>query len=161
VPTSISIRRAMLADLAALLPLAEGIVARHVAFDAARYQHPPDVRAAYTELFTTHLADANSVIVVAEDDGIVIGYCFGEIAAPSLVELTGRHGKIHDLFVAPNARRGGVGGRMLDAAIDALRALGCPGGVLLGVAAQNTAAAALFRSRGFRPTLQEMTLGPP
>ena len=48
-------------------------------------------------------------------------------------------------------------GGPLDAAIQALGDLGVAD-VLLGVAAQNTAAAALFRRRGFRPTLQEMAL---
>lgn len=47
--------------------------------------------------------------------------------------------------------------RLLDAAIRALGELGAAD-ILLGVAAQNEAAAALFRRRGFRRTLQEMAL---
>ena len=85
---------------------------------------------------------------------------FGAVEAPSLVALTGHAGYIHDLYVAPSARRLGIGGRLLDAAVAGLRSVGCPGGVLLGVAPQNEAAAALFRGRGFRPALQEMALGP-
>lgn len=155
-----SIRRATLADLPDLLPLAEGLVREHIAFDATRYQAPADLAAAYTELFSEHIVSPSSIVAVAARDGGLHGYVFGGIEGPSLVALTGRTGWIHDLYVSPAARGLGLGGRLLDTAIDALRALDCPGGVMLGVAAQNATAAALFRSRGFRPSLQEMTLGP-
>jgi len=157
---SVVIRAATPSDVPALLPLARALVLQHVAFDRERYQPPTDLAAAYTELFGEHIGRAESVVVIAERAGEVLGYVFGEIVAPSLVEISGRTGWIHDLFVTPSARGLGVGGSLLDHAIDRLRTLGCPGGVMLGVAAQNTAAAALFRARGFRPGLQEMTLGP-
>lgn len=136
------------------------MVEQHVAFDRQRYQPPADLDGAYTELFHEHIGRAESVVVAAERGGEIIGYAFGEIAEPSLVAISGRCGWIHDLFVVPAARGLGIGRRLLDAAIDRLRTLDCPGGIMLGVAAQNTAAAALFRARGFRPGLQEMTLGP-
>lgn len=98
--------------------------------------------------------------MVAERDEKLVGYVFGAVEPPSLVMLTGQAGWIHDLYVSADARQLGVGGRLLDTAVAELRRIGCPGGVLLGVAVQNVAAAALFRSRGFRPALQEMALGP-
>jgi ribosomal protein S18 acetylase RimI-like enzyme len=140
--------------------LAEELVRRHVAYDPGRYQPPDDVAAAYAELFGRHVGDPASVVMVADRGGELVGYVFGVVEPPSLVALAGRAGWIHDLYVTAGVRRRGVGGRLLDAAVAGLRRIGCPGGVLLGVAAQNVAAAALFRGRGFRPTLQEMTLGP-
>jgi ribosomal protein S18 acetylase RimI-like enzyme len=157
---TIPIRAATDAGRPALCQLAVELVRQHVGYDPARYQPPADVAAAYAELFAYQIGRPESVVLVADDGGRVVGYVFGAVEAPSLVALTGRAGWVHDLYVAPAARGQGTGGRLLDAAVAALRRLGCPGGVLLGVAAQNRAAAGLFRGRGFRPTLQEMALGP-
>jgi ribosomal protein S18 acetylase RimI-like enzyme len=159
-PDSITIRRAAAADLPALCRLSEALVLQHVAYDPGRYQPPTDLSFAYAELFSEHISRPTSVVVVADRNGELVGYVFGEVVPPSLVELAGQAGWIHDLYVSPAARGLGAGGRLLDAAVAGLRSLGCPGGVLLGVAAQNIAAAALFKGRGFRPTLQEMGLGP-
>jgi len=155
-----SIRTAVAGDLPALCRLAEELVRQHVAYDPGRYQPPVDVAAAYSELLGRHIDDAASVVAVGDRRGELVGYVFGVVEPPSLVALAGRVGWIHDLYVSADARRLGVGGRLLDMAVTGLRRIGCPGGVLLGVAAQNVAAAALFRSRGFRPTLHEMALGP-
>ncbi len=157
---TIIIRTAVAADLPALCRLAEELVKRHVAFDPGRYQPPVDVAAAYAELLGKHVGDPASVVVVADRGGELVGYVFGAVEPPSLVMLTGQAGWIHDLYVSAEARQRGVGGRLLDTAVARLRRIGCPGGVLLGVAVQNVAAAALFRGRGFRPALQEMALGP-
>jgi ribosomal protein S18 acetylase RimI-like enzyme len=156
----IGIRRATLADLPALCRLAEALVGQHVGYDAGRYQPPEDLVSAYSKLFREQIDSPGAVVVVAELNGEVVGYVLGMIEPPSLVGLTARSGWIHDIYMAPRARGLGGGSRLLDAAIDGLVSIGCPGGVLLGVAPQNWAAAALFRKRGFRATLQEMSLGP-
>jgi len=159
-PETITIRSAVAADVPALCRLAEELVRQHVAYDRGRYQTPPDVAGAYAGLFAEHVGRPESVVVVAERSDGLVGYVFGVVEPPSLVALTGPAGWIHDLYVSPAARGHGAGGRLLDAAVARLRRIGCPGGVLLVVAVQNAAAAALFRGRGFRPTLLEMTLGP-
>ena len=158
--TGIAIRPATEADIPALGPLAEALARQHIGYDAGRYQLPTDVSAAFAELFTTHLRQSDAVLLVADRGGELVGYVFGMVEPANLVELSGRAGWIHDLYVAPAARGVGLGGRLLDETLRRLRALGCPGGIMLAVAPQNTAAAALFRRYGFRPTLQEMTLGP-
>lgn len=157
---TITIRRAAAADLPALCQLAETLARQHAGYDPGRYQTPVDVATAYAELFSAHIDQPESVLMVADWDGEVVGYVFGAIEPPSLVELAGRVGWIHDLYVSPTARGRGAGSDLLDTALTRLRSLGCPGGVLLGVAAQNAAAVTLFRRRGFRATLQEMALGP-
>jgi ribosomal protein S18 acetylase RimI-like enzyme len=159
-PEPITIRRAVAADLPVLCRLSEALVHQHVAYDPGRYQPPTDVAFAYAQLFSEHIGRPTSVVEVGDRNGELVGYVFGEVVPPSLVELAGRTGWVHDLYVSPAARGLGAGGLLLDAAVARLQLLGCPGGILLSVAAQNVAAAALFRGRGFRPTLQEMTLGP-
>lgn len=157
---TVTIRVAAAADLPGLCQLAGELVQQHIGYDAGRYQPPADLVDAYAELFAQHVGKPGSVLLVADAGGEPVGYVFGAVEPPSLVALTGRAGWIHDLYVSPSARGLGTGGRLLDAAVTMLRSLGCPGGVLLGVAPQNAAAMALFRRRGFRATLQEMALGP-
>jgi RimJ/RimL family protein N-acetyltransferase len=156
----IVIRPAREADIPSVGRLAEALVRQHAAYDSGRYQFPADVAGAYAEVFTTHLHRDDSVLLVAERGGELVGYVFGRIEPASLIELRGQAGWIHDLYVSPAARGTGLGRRLLEEALRRLRATGCPGGLMLAVAPQNAAAAALFRQQGFRPTLQEMTLGP-
>jgi ribosomal protein S18 acetylase RimI-like enzyme len=151
------IRRAVMSDVPALCQLAELLARQHAGYDPARYRLPASVADAYAELLSNELGRADAVVLVAELSGVLIGFVYGRVEPPSLVALTGRAGWIHDLYVAADGRGRGTGRRLLDAAIQALGDLGVAD-VLLGVAAQNATAAALFQRRGFRPTLQEMTL---
>ncbi|HYV38563.1 MAG TPA: GNAT family N-acetyltransferase [Gemmataceae bacterium] len=140
-----------------LCRLAELLALQHAAYDPARYRLPKSVADAYADLLNEQLGRKDAVVLVAEDSGVLVGYAFARVEPPSLVSLTSTAGWIHDLYVVAEGRGRGTGARLLDAAIQALADLGVAD-VLLGVAAQNEAAAALFRRRGFRPALQEMAL---
>ena len=84
----------------------------------------------------TGLLGENGVFVVAEADG----FALGRLAGPEAELLT--------LAVRPEARRAGVGGRLMARFLEA-----CQGGgaeeVFLEVADGNTAAIALYRRVGF------------
>lgn len=151
------IRPAVPLDVPGICRLAELLARQHAAYDSLRYRLPMSVADAYAELVNEHLGRKDVVLLVAEVAGVLVGYVFARVEPPCLVALTGRVGWIHDLYVVPVGRGRRTGARLLDAAIRALGALGVAD-VLLGVAAQNEAAATLFRRRGFRPTLQEMAL---
>jgi ribosomal protein S18 acetylase RimI-like enzyme len=56
--------------------------------------------------------------------------------------------ELEDLFVSPDARRGGLGRALVAAAIDRVRERGC-GRIALDTAERNEAAVALYRSFGF------------
>ena len=58
--------------------------------------------------------------------------------------------------MAEGARRSGVGGQLLDATLRELDRRGVPR-VVLSTMVSNESAQRLFRSRGFRPTMLEMT----
>jgi ribosomal protein S18 acetylase RimI-like enzyme len=153
----VMIRQATTADLPALGRLAERLVRQHAAYDPARYRFPTAVADAYADLLREELGRIDAAVLAADDAGTLVGYAFARVEPASLVALTGPVGWIHDLYVATESRGRGIGSRLLDAAIEALGERGATD-ILLGVAAQNETAAALFRRRGFRPTLQEMTL---
>jgi ribosomal-protein-alanine N-acetyltransferase len=74
----------------------------------------------------------------------------GEIKGYLLARAVAGEGEILNLAVAPEARRHGLGGRLLEAGIDALAAAGARE-VFLEVREQNVAALQLYQRRGFRP----------
>jgi GNAT superfamily N-acetyltransferase len=154
---NVLIRPAETPDIPDLCRLAEQLALQHAAYDPARYWLPLSVADAYADLLREQLARDDAVVLVAEVAGVLVGYAFARVEPPSLLELTARVGWIHDLYVVADRRGCGTGARLLETTIQTLGELGVAN-VLLGVAAQNEAAAALFRRRGFRPSLQEMTL---
>jgi len=101
----VSVRRGTTEDLDALAPL----------FDAYRqfYEQrsdPPLSR----RFLSDRLSHDESVVLVAEEGGAAVGFTqlyplFSSISLGPIYVL-------NDLFVDPNARRAGVGGRLLDAA---------------------------------------------
>jgi ribosomal protein S18 acetylase RimI-like enzyme len=94
-----------------------------------------------------HLERGSSVLLLArDDDGRAVGFTqlyptWDSLAlAPRFV--------LYDLFVAPDARRGGVGRALLDAAATNARAAGAST-VSLDTAVDNAAAQALYISAGY------------
>ena len=95
--------------------------------------------------------------MVAELQGVIVGYVYAAVEPLSWKDLRGECGFIHDLLVTDAARGQGAGEALLNAAIEWLQQRGMPR-VVLGTAAQNARAQRLFERRGFRPTMIEMTL---
>jgi ribosomal protein S18 acetylase RimI-like enzyme len=65
------------------------------------------------------------------------------------LEYQGLTAEIDELFVSPDHRGQGLGGRLLDTAEESFRARGCTK-VFLQVGRDNDEARAFYRSRGFR-----------
>lgn len=151
------IRPAVESDIAGLCRLAELFVVQHATYDPARYRLPTSVPDAYMDLLEREIRDTDAVVLVAEFSAMLIGYAYARVEPPCLVALLGPAGWIHDLFVLEEKRGQGIGSRLLDATIQELIERKVTD-VLLGVAPQNQVAAALYRRRGFRPSLQEMVL---
>ena len=92
--------------------------------------------------FAPEFSDPYSWFCVAEIDGVVSGYVIARIVA--------RQGEIANIAVAPLRQRTGLGGTLLDAAVDAAEAAECEA-VWLEVRVSNNAARRLYESRGFAP----------
>jgi ribosomal protein S18 acetylase RimI-like enzyme len=104
------------------------------------------------ELREVKQAIERHIAVVAEDsDGALVGFALARRAGTRL-------GFVSDLYVAPPARRLGVGRELLRAVVERLRALGLDT-VRLEVVASNAAARAIYARWGFHE--QELTLDAP
>lgn len=130
----------------------------HYAFDRERFLEPREGAASgYAAFLGSRLDSPDDCIFVAEMDRTVAGYVWAALEPPSWKELRGPAGFVHDVAVIEEARRRGIGRRLMQEAIEWLRARGAPR-VILWTATPNESARALFRSLGFRETMVEMTM---
>ena len=155
--SGLSIRRATAADMPAVGRLGALLVRLHHEFDAARFiAASPSTPKGYASYLGTQLDDPDVVILVAENDGDVIGYTYAGVEGWDYMALRGPAGVLYDIVVDPAQRGQGVGRQLLDATLAMLAERGAPR-VVLSTAEQNEPAQRLFASAGFRRTMIEMT----
>lgn len=151
-----TIRRCEPADLPRVAALAGKLVRMHHAVDAARFLLPDKVEDGYAWWLERELARAEAVILVATHGDRIAGYAYGTREGRDWNMLLDEHGAIHDIFVAEDERRTGVGKQLVLAMVRELEALGAPR-VVLSTMVSNEPAQRLFATCGFRPTMLEMT----
>jgi ribosomal protein S18 acetylase RimI-like enzyme len=152
------IRPAKEADLPRVAALAGQLVRMHHDADAARFFLVDNVEDGYAWWFSRERQSADAVILVATRHDAIVGYAYGRLEERDWNMLLDAHGVLHDVFVAGEARRCGVGRLLVRAMVARLEELGAPR-VVLSTMVGNAAAQALFRDVGFRPTMLEMTRG--
>ena len=156
--TGIAVRPATAADLPALGRLGALLVRMHHELDPARFiAASPRTEGGYASWLGSQLENPQVIILVAAQDGDVLGYSYSEIEGSDYMSLRGPAGVLHDIVVDPAQRGAGVGGKLLEATLEAMAGRGAPQ-VVLWTAARNAAAQRLFARAGFRPTMVEMTL---
>ncbi len=152
------VRAATMGDLGPLGEMAGALVRFHHAIDDRRFFMARGVEQGYRRWFAQELENPDAVLLAGVgEDGAVLGYAYGRLEARDWNQLLGRHAALHDILVKPEARGSGLGRALLDAFCAAVKARGAPR-VVLHTAYTNEAAQSLFKARGFRPTMIEMTL---
>ena len=153
-----TIRPATHRDLASVGRLGAMLMRTHYAFDPQRFLAPGrGADSGYASFLGSKLDSPDDVVLVADRDGVIVGYAWAALEPMSWKELRGPAGFIHDIAVAEEARRSQVATELMEATITWLRERGAPR-VILWTAAPNEAAQALFRRLGFRDTMIEMTM---
>jgi ribosomal protein S18 acetylase RimI-like enzyme len=155
---TVILRKAERRDLQSLGRLGAMLMRTHYAFDPQRFLAPNEASEdGYAGFLGSVLDSPDDCVFVAEQNGTIAGYVYAALEPLSWKDLRGPAGFIHDLAIAENARRSGVGRRLMETAIAWLRERNAPR-VILGTAASNHAAQAVFRRLGFRDTMLEMTM---
>jgi ribosomal protein S18 acetylase RimI-like enzyme len=132
-------------------------VRTHHDFDSQRFlAATPGTARGYGSFLGTQLDEPNVILLVAERDGEVVGYSYAGVEGNDYMSLRGPAGVLHDIVVDSAFRRQGIGRKLLDATLAALKARGAPR-VVLSTAEQNSSAQHLFERAGFRRTMIEMT----
>jgi ribosomal protein S18 acetylase RimI-like enzyme len=154
---AITIRPATPKDLPTLGRLGALLVRTHHDFDPKRFMAATQqTESGYASFLATQLDAPNVVVLVAEQDGDVVGYTYAGVEGRDYMSLRGPAGVLYDIVVDPERRRNGVGRTLLQATLQALKSHGAPQ-VVLSTAVHNEAAQRLFESAGFRRTMIEMT----
>lgn len=153
-----SIRPAAKGDLARLGQLAGELVRMHHRTDPRRFFLVDGVEEGYASWFSRELGRKGSVVLVAEEDGVVIGYGYATIEGRDWSALLDDHGAVHDVFVDESARRSGAGEAIVRALCEALEKRGADR-IVLSTMVSNEPAQRLFERCGFRKTMIEMTRG--
>ena len=154
---AVNIRPATPADMATVGRLGALLVREHHDFDPKRFIPATSrTESQYGWYLGTQLEEPSIVILVAEQDGKVIGYTYSGVEGTDYMSLRGPAGVMYDIVVDPDNRQQGIGRLLVDATLAALKSKGAPR-VVLSTAEQNAAAQRLFDRAGFRRTMIEMT----
>ena len=155
--SDVVIRPAALADLPAIGRLGALLIRTHHDFDAKRFiAATAESERLYAAFLGSQLDDPETLVLVAERDGEVLGYTYAGVEGYDYMALRGPAGALYDIVVDPAHRGHGIGRMLLDATLAALEARGAPR-VVLSTAEQNETAQRLFARAGFRRTMIEMT----
>jgi GNAT superfamily N-acetyltransferase len=153
----ITIRPATPADQEALGRFGGALMRQHHESDSRRFIEVEHPERGYGRFLVSQIGHANSLVLVAEDAGTVVGYLFADVEPTSWMELRGPCGVIQDVYVDESVRHQGAGRALMRAAIDWIRGRGHRQVVLM-TKTRNERAQHLFATLGFRPTMIEMTL---
>lgn len=152
------VRPATAADVEQLGVYSAKLTALHHHWDADRFIDASEMAPnGYGGMLVKQIGKEGSVLLVVEEDGAVVGYCWAGMQGYDYMALRGPAGEIYDIFIDEARRREGLGRLLLDATIAALKVLGAPQ-IVLSTAYKNQAGQELFASAGLRPTMIEMTL---
>lgn len=154
--TTFRVRPLEAQDLEVVGRLAGRLVRMHYAFDPKRFLEPGDPETGYRRWFAKEMKEPDVALLVAEEDGAVVGYAYAKLEPRSYYELVDAHAALHDIYVDERARSRGVGEALVREVKARMREKGAPRVVLL-TAVQNETAQRLFARAGFRPTMIEMT----
>jgi ribosomal protein S18 acetylase RimI-like enzyme len=157
-----TIRPATAADVPAVLPMVAKLAALHESWDPAKYGYRENPAEMYRGWLTARASDPRSVFLVAERADAMLkevpfltGFLVGTVEREIPIYRLNEFGFIHDLWVEAAYRNEGVARQMVMLAIERFREIGMTQ-VRLDTAAANEVARGLFRSCGFRPSVQEM-----
>ncbi len=151
------IRRATADDVEAIARLGALLLRVHYEFDRDRFMQPgPGAEEGYAWFLGSQLDEPESLVLVAEAHGQVVGYLYASIEPRNWKELRERAGFVHDILVTEESRGAGAAQSLMEQAFAWMRQQNAPR-VLLWTAAPNDRARRLFERLGFRPTMVEMT----
>lgn len=155
----ITIRSATASDQEPLGRFGGALMRQHHESDSRRFIQVEHPEAGYGRFLVSRLSNPDSLVLVAEHAGEVIGYVYADVESTNWMELRGPCGVVQDVYVDESARGLGAGRKLVGAAIDWIRSRGRSQVVLL-TKTRNEHAQRLFTALGFRPTMIEMTLDP-
>jgi ribosomal protein S18 acetylase RimI-like enzyme len=109
-----TIRKGRTGDVERLVELWKELIDHHRDFDRGYSNFVPDVEEVQAKFYGKVIRSRRSVMLVAEDDGAIVGFLFGSIASRPPVFKIQKHAFIGDLLVSRKYRRKGIGKMLVD-----------------------------------------------
>jgi L-amino acid N-acyltransferase YncA len=141
------IREATTADTEVVAPLILKVLAQHEVWDPARYGLAGDVAKEYRRWFGKLAEDPRTTILVAEENGRIVGYLVATVHHDRPIYRTGDYAVIHELWVEEDGAD--AGRELLKAVADHYATMGVTQ-LRAATAAANERMRAVLESAGFR-----------
>ena len=145
------IRKGRVGDVERLVELWKELVDHHKNFDRGYSEFVPDVEKVQAEFYARTIRSRRSVMLVAEEDGAIIGFLFGSIASRPPVFKIQKHAFIGDILVTAKHRRMGIGKLLVDEFESWAKGQGAEF-MTLAVYPENGAGMAFWEDMGFLDT---------
>ncbi len=145
------IRKGRIGDVERLVELWKELVDHHKNFDRGYSEFVPDVEKIQAAFYARTIRSRRSIMLVAEEDDIIIGFLFGSIASRPPVFKIQKHAFIGDLLVTKNFRRRGIGKILVDEFESWAKGKGVKF-MTLAVYPENEAGMAFWKEMGFLDT---------
>ena len=110
----ITIRSATRTDERALGRYGGALMRQHHAFDPPRFVLSENPEAGYGRFLVSQLEEPDTVVLVAERAGEVVGYAFASLEPMSWKDLRAACGFLHDVYVDAPWRERSIGTRALE-----------------------------------------------
>lgn len=146
------IRKATSNDLESIGTLWQEFMDFHRERDPA-FARSADGHEHFKEFIAGHLEKESSLVLVAEQNGALVGYCFAMLAKYPPVLETRDYGTVYDLAVTQRCRRAGIGEKMYKTAEKWFWEKGIHR-IEIRVVVSNEIATTFWRKIGFQPHVE-------
>jgi GNAT superfamily N-acetyltransferase len=144
-------------DFQAVLPMMRQHRLRQREFDPALYALHPDAEERFRHWAARMADDPRATLVVAEEDGHLIGYVLATIECDPPIYVSNEFAIVREWWVEPAFRGRGVGKALIDHAAADLAKSGL-NQLRVRTAAADEATRAILQRSGFRPGTNEMVM---
>jgi len=149
-------REASEEDLPRLVELWSEMMRQHREFEP-RVELTPIAPAAYQSYLLAHCRGAKSLILIAENEEGIQGFCCAYVCQNLPMLAPGEFGYISDMYVAPAFQSQGIGSEMLARIRSWFQERGQKS-IQLQVYRENEKGIAFWKAKGFRPFFERMWL---
>ena len=153
-PEGVEIRKAKAADIAFVIGLWQGMM-EEMGRAESRLEAREGGEVIWARWTGERMRDENSIVLVAEKEGRLLGYCVAHVEKALPVHKMKEHGYISDLYIEESERGKGIGGTLARRALDFFREKGLKA-VQITVAVKNEKAEEFWRKLGFADFTKRM-----
>jgi GNAT superfamily N-acetyltransferase len=153
---AVVVRHAMNEDAEKIAEFSVALAEQHCGYDQVRFTRLI-TREGAASYYGGRAKAQNAVVLVAEDNGCVVGFAYMEYEPVLYAELATKVAWLHDIYIEPERRGSGAGFELMEAVKSEAKSHGA-NKVLLSVSVKNSNGQEFFERNGFRTTMHEMML---